>query len=357
MTGHCSAAPPLDLTLRCAVLTDCLAPLPHTNEFLLTAVGTALAGGLLGFIPGAGGIVSATAVGVAASVGMDNIMNKMPSEADTASALGTIVKDTLLQKYADLTDALFKDGKFSYKDKDEQDKTIMLADFFQDGKSLESSHEDKDFYTKLVPDYTRIMYQQLAVFTWQELQQKDAVVPFIAFDNSLCHDVDHSSEKSLAGSGIIEDIKSTNTAVGYEGKCYYLLSAKTTAYTSKQHKFSRRQPQPLAVTPSSPLTYNICGGAHALPGADAGTLNDNASEFEDLKLDHFVIPSVKGWHKHKESNDYEIAASGGEIVSDIMAPGTLNIPVCDYLKDQKSPGKKCPKLGGLINGKEKCKVF
>ena len=163
-----------------------------------------IAGGILGFIPGVGGVIASTAGSIGASVAMDMMANNTPTPADTASALGWVLK-MMRQSYEKVSEAMVTEGSISNQCQD-GDKSTMIdfSELAEKGKLLEQSFDNQDYYPNLVKNYEHIFFQQVAVYTWTFLQKDDYKhIPFIAFDNGGCTSIDHDGESSLPGSGII----------------------------------------------------------------------------------------------------------------------------------------------------------
>lgn len=306
--------------------SEVFAPVPNTeNLAMFIIVFTAILGGLAGFIPGVGGALAGMATGLGAGIGLEQYFSTLPISPDAHSMLGTIAKKNL-ETYADLANTLFQTGTFSHPSSDgRKTLTISLQDLMSGGQLLEQDGDPANYFTNLQPTYEKILYQQLALVTWQNLEV-DGVkhTPFIAFDTGACSDVDPKKAISV-GNYYLQGVEKLDVHLDFQGNCYYLLDAKP--YVNEE-------------TADGP----ICNGANALPGATHKDMTDNAPEFSNLKIEDFIIPSVLGWQNHSKTNGYQSAASNGNIIKDPQAPGVVNIPVCDIMANPDNPGVDCPKI-------------
>lgn len=178
----------------------------------------------------------------------------------------------------------------------------------------------------------------MVTFTWTNLEKDGRIhVAFIAFDNTPWNQVDPDDDGALKKDFFhsMKDPKDLDTGVTYEDKYYYLLDAVAEFYSLSG-------------------VYH-CGVDH-LPGGTHKDLEDHSSIFSGLSLEHFIIPSVKGWQDNHNQNDYPLASDDAKLVSDPRDAAAINIPVCDYLTDPKKPGTKCPDYQAKAS-KEKCTVI
>ena len=308
------------------------APVPSLkNKAIFTEIMFVVAGVLAGFIPGIG-VLGAAALQVVLGVGAAFVMNDMifgqPEAPDTSTVLAKIVSNTQ-KAYADVADSLFSNGSYGYISSDGTKNMLSWSTLMANGSLLQQSDNTTD---ALQPVYERMLYQQLAVYTWQNLEaESTGHSPFIAFETKPCDQVD-SSNKTASLEHVITDVSKSDTNITYNGACYYLLDG-----TTKEH-----------------LGKHSCIGK-ALPGGTNKEMDGNWEEFRNLSLSDFIIPSVKGWQTHNHQNGYENATMMGSIYTNPQAAGVVSIPVCDYLGKPDSPGVGCPKFGGA-HGKS-CWVY
>lgn len=303
-----------------------------------------IAGGLLGLVPGVGGAIGSTVVGVGSAVAM-TAMFSYPGPADTSTFLGSIIQG-MQNSYEKVSNHLFMEGQYKYKSKNgKKEDTIKMVDLMSKGGLMEQSSSPKDLFTSLIPVYERIIFQQLAWFTWRNLEQDGKHMPFIAFDKGPCNDVDHDSDDSLSGSEIVPDVSGLGSGFDFEGNCFYLLDARPEDSNPLTNRHRKR------IAYVMPTSSYICG-AKALPGGTNQELKENQGKFAELSLKDFIVPSVKGWKANGKKNGYPAASEDGKLVNSPLAAGALNIPVCDYLGNKKAPGSLCPKLGAYLGPRE-----
>lgn len=304
-------------------------------EALILTLLTAIGGGLLGFIPGAGGILAGTLAGVGSGVLLHMVFFGQPAPSDTASYLGTFTNITQ-NIYQEIAEALFRDGKYDWKTADGSNTTTYdMALMMANGSLMEQEGDPNDFMGALVPTYQRILLQQLVAFTWTNLEKDGhSHVAFIAFDNAPCDKVNPKDKGSLQKK-LFGNLKDLDVGVTYEDKCYYLLDDIPEFRDS--------------------TTSWYCSASHP-PGGTHKALQDQSSVFEELSLKDFIIPSVRGWQNYHNQNDYPLASDNAHLVSDPRDAAAINIPVCDYLTNPKKPGTKCPNFDdqGTIEG---CPVY
>lgn len=305
------------------LFTQVFAPVPSLkNKAIFTEIMFVIAGLMVGFLPGVGPIMAASALlalGVGSAFVMNDMIFRQPSAPDTSTVLDKIVSNTQ-GAYSSVADSLFTNGSYSYSaGGNAKDKTISWSSLMANGKLL----QQQDNMTEALESvYERILYQQLAVYTWRNLEAGDnGHVPFIAFDTKPCDQFLPSSKTSLEH--VIGDISKSDANVTYNGNCYYLLDGTTKEHLGKHH----------------------CIGK-ALPGGTNKELTGNHEEFKNLSLADFIIPSVKGWQAHAQQNGYSDVTNTGQVFTDPQAAGVVNFPICDYLGNPSSPGMYCPKWGG-----------
>ncbi|KAI4121696.1 MAG: hypothetical protein LQ338_006227 [Usnochroma carphineum] len=314
------------------------APIPSIkDESLFLTILTAVGGGLLGFIPGAGGIVAGTLAGVGSGVILEEMFFGQPAPSDTASYLGTFTNVTQ-STYQKVAEILFRDGHYEWKSDDGSNSTTFDIPTMMANGSLMQQHGDpNDFLSALVPTYERILLQQLVAYTWSN-HEKDghSHIAFIAFDNAPCDNVNPDDNGSLE-KRFFYHLKDLDVKVTYEDKCYYLLDAipKFTGYEG---------------------SWNC--GVDPLPGGTRKNLEDQSSIFSGLSLEDFIIPSVRGWQDNSNQNDYPLASHNAQLVADPRDAAAINIPVCDYLGNPDKPGTKCPNFEvSLGPGRDRCQSF
>ncbi|KAL9589540.1 MAG: hypothetical protein Q9203_001676 [Teloschistes exilis] len=312
-----------NLMPQMGIFAQTFAPVPSIkDEALMSTILTAVAGGILGFIPGVGGILLGTLTGVGSGVVMHELFFGQEVPSDTSSYLGTFTNITQ-STYQSIAEALFRDGKYEWKSADgSKSTTYDLAVMMANGNLLQQHADLKNFMGALVPTYERILLQQLVAFTWSNLEKDGhSHMPFIAFDNVPCDQVDANKDKSLLQRNHFHNLRDLDVAVTYEDKCYYLLDA----VPDFDNGWAR---------------WN-CVIQHP-PGGTHKDLHDQSTIFSGLALEDFVFPSVKGWLDNHNQNDYPLASDNAQLVSDPRDAAAISIPVCDYLTDPKKPGIKCP---------------
>jgi hypothetical protein len=193
-----------------------------------------------------------------------------------------------------------------------------------------------DYQSKLVDNFKKSLFQQTAVFTWKNLDSNKAI-PYITFEQGSC------SSNSDGGplDDAIESLDRSDTSVDFNGDCYYLLGAVINSDFSEEPCVG-------------PVTTYSCDGSGALPGGKHSVLTGNADQYAGLKIDDFVIPSVKSWQNAGKSNSYPPAGQNGNLIKDIQDPGVVTLPVCDFVNNADNPGDGCPKLGAISSGTDVC---
>ena len=97
------------------------------------------------------------------------------------------------------------------------------------------------------------------------------------------------------------------------------------------------------------------------PSGTHKDLDDYRTEFADLSLEDFIIPSVRGWQEHGKKNGYPTVSADGKLVNEPQAAGAVNLPVYHCLADVKNPGRGCPNIseGDIYNsyGLDKCNPY
>ena len=312
------------------LFTEVFAPVSSLkNKAIFTEIMFVVAGLMAGFIPGAGALVATLLLGVGSAFVMNNMIFGQPEAPDTSTVLATIVSNTQAA-YSDVADSLFTNGSYNYIAGSGDENTISWASLMADGKLLQ---QQDNLTEALETVYERILYQQLAVYTWENLEPGGAGhIPFIAFDTKPCDQVNYSNKTSTL-ENVIKDISKSDSNMTYNGHCYYLLDG-----TTKEH-----------------LGKHSCVGK-ALPGGTHTDLSGNAQDFADLSLGDFIIPSVKGWLAHNQQNGYQNATDTDQIYTDPQDAGVVSLPVCDYLNKPDSPGVYCPKFGSKADGKS-CSTY
>ena len=316
-------------------------------------VGIALEGAAAAAVP----LFVSTAVGgvtgAAAGIGENIFFFGQPAPGDTDSPLGTIISATLLT-YSNLCDQLMAEGSYDFVSQDgKQNTTITLQNKMKDGRLMQANGNISEGFVAMQPIFEVIMFQQLALYTWQNLQTADVQsIPYIVYDNVPCDKLNVTTvpniytgeDDTVFGSdsilSFLPDIYNLDANMTYEGKCYWLLGAKPDG----NRVFGKK------VAPSF-----HCQGSRALPGATNKDLGQNAGIFANLSLKHWIIPSVLGWQQHHNQNGYLMASQNGQLVSDPLQPATVNIPVCEYIRNPNSPGVGCPKLNE--HQTDKCAVY
>lgn len=90
-------------------------------------------------------------------------------------------------------------GEYEYLNFDDKTHTtINMAGLMRDDVLMKASANPKDFKTAMVPIYERILFQQLAQYTWGHLEADEKQhTPFIAFDPKPCDQVQPNDKSSL----------------------------------------------------------------------------------------------------------------------------------------------------------------
>lgn len=309
-------------TNQMGLFTTVFAPVPSLkNKAIFTEIMFVIAGLMAGFIPGIGAAFAGLLVGVGAAFMMNNMIFDHPEAADTNTVLAKIVSNTQ-SAYSEVADSLFMNGSYSYSatggDSDDDQTTISWTTLMANGSLLQQQDNTTD---ALEPVYERILYQQLAVYTWKNLEAGDnGHIPFITFDNKPCDQIDSSNKSSLEH--VIKGVSKSDTNITYNGACYFLLDGTTKEDLGK---------------------YSCIG--KALPGGTNKDMSSNSEEFRELSISDFIIPSVKGWQAHAQQNDYQNATTTGQMYTDPQDAGAVSLPICDYLGKPDSPGVNCPRIG------------
>ncbi|KAL8799372.1 MAG: hypothetical protein Q9182_005944 [Xanthomendoza sp. 2 TL-2023] len=325
--------------------SDVFAPVPDKEaEIIELIVITTLLGGLVGFVPYVGAL-GAIGAGIGAGIGMEKFFSHLPSAPDTSSSLGTIL-EAMKQAVENMSNTLFQQGNFTATSSDGRSevKLTLQGMMEKDGGTLVNPDGDKSkAYAEQRKSFKRILYQQLAVVTWQNLQADETGhVPFIALQPGKCPPTDPNARASSTekdrGKNTMKGFESIDSHIDFEDNCYYLLDGKMTdVWSVSGHSIS-------------------CGGA-ALPGGTKKELEENHAYFEDLALEDFIIPSVLGWQNHSKQNGYESASANGNLIKKARDPGVVNLPVCDYLTDYEHPGVGCPDFSAHYIDEKACKTI
>ncbi len=324
--------------------SNVFAPVPSIqDQSLLSTLYSEVFGGIMGVIPGIGAI-GGVAAGVASAVGLSNTFSHAPGPVDTATVLGTMANATALT-YSNFVADLFANGSSSLTSADGKiNTTITLEHQMKNGNLMQQQQDPTGFYTALIPVYQRILFQQLALYTWQNLEPQDKAVlevnggqhiPFITFDNSPCDQVDPKTPGTLLNkweSLVKEDANTT-----YDGRCYYLLDALVTTQTYDNGQTSGQ-------------TGNQICNMMSFPGGTNEALTTNAEQFASLSLADFIVPAVLGWQANGNLNGYPTAASNGVLPTDPQAAASVSILICDYANNENNPGAGCPKLTEKVQG-------
>lgn len=290
-------------------------------------VGIALEGAAAAAVP----LMVSTAVGgvtgVAEGVGINTFFFGMPAPGDTDSPLGTIISATLLT-WSNFCHNLMAEGSYVFSGKDpSKSTTISLQNLMKGGALMQTNANISEGFVAMQPVMEVVMFQQLALYTWQNIEQTDVTTtPFIVYDNTPCDKLVFGSDSILS---YLPGIYTLDVNMTYAGKCYWLLGAKPTG----NRVFGKK------VAPSF-----HCHGDQALPGATNKELSRNAGIFAGLGLKHWIVPSVLGWQNNHNQNGYKMASQLGQLVTDPLAPATVNVPVCEYIRNRDNPGVGCPKL-------------
>ncbi|KAL8818916.1 MAG: hypothetical protein Q9223_002556, partial [Gallowayella weberi] len=325
--------------------SDVFAPVPDKeDEIIELIVITTLLGGLVGFVPYVGAL-GAIGAGIGAGIGMEKFFSHLPSAPDTSSSLGTIL-EAMKQAVENMSNTLFAQGNFTATSSDGKSevKLTLQGMMEKDGGTLVNPDGDKSkAYAEQRSNFKRVLYQQLAVVTWQNLQVDDTGhVPFIALRPGKCPPTDphakQSSTEKDPGKNTMKSFESIDSHIDFEDNCYYLLDGKMTdVWSVSGHSIS-------------------CGGA-ALPGGTKKELDENSQFFEELALEDFIIPSVLGWQNHSKQNGYESASANGNLIKKARDPGVVNLPVCDYLANYEHPGIGCPDFSAHYVDEKACKTI
>ncbi|KAL8646809.1 MAG: hypothetical protein Q9210_005916 [Variospora velana] len=320
------------------LFSSVFAPVPDKEvETILLVVLIGIVGGAAGFVSGFGGAFAGMAVGVGSGVAMERAFAVHATGVDTSSPLGNIV-GAVLDVYAGVTDALFRDGRYKHLSSDGKSEIeITMSDIAGNGAMMEPDEDPKTHFTGLIPTYKKLMFQQLAMHTWLHLQVDGKKhTPFIAFDTVPCAEVDHADEKSLSKMAPLEKLEGLEVQVDFQGRCYYLLDAT-----------------PLPSTEGT-SHHPDCKQAHNLPGGTRNDMTEHSAAFAGLSIEDFVIPSVLAWQQHSMTNGYASAGSNGHLVTDTQEAGVVNIPVCDHVGNPENPGVGCPRLRELTDKDGQC---
>lgn len=311
------------------------APLPSIeDQTLASTLYAEIFGGMLGVIPIVGAI-GGVASGVASAVGLSNTFANAPGPIDTATVLGLMANQTA-STYANFAADLFAKGSTSLTSKDSKiNKTATLQDQMKDGALMQQQQDPNGYYTALIPIYQRVLFQQLALFTWQNLEPQDTAVlevdggqhmAFISFDNEPCDQVDSKTPGTLLNKW--NDLVKYDANTTYDGRCYYLLNAYV-YYEVHDNGVTSAQ------------TGNRICSSMAFPGGTNEALTANAD---------FIVPAVRGWQAYGNLNGYPTAASNGVLPTDPQAAASVSIPICDYANNEEDPGAGCPKLTSKVTG-------
>ena len=317
------------------------APVPSIKgEAIFLEILTAIIGGIMGLAAGPAGAIAGTMLAIGSGVVMENLFFDGPAPADTSTILGVIVNQTQ-NSYSAIADTLFATGNYQFTSANGKASTsITMANLMKNGALLEQDNNPTDTYTALVPEFEKILFQQLALYTWENLEvDKVAHIPFIAFDPEPCGKVDPTNPKSLAA--VIQGVNGLDANYESNGTCYYLLDGRPWART----------------IPSARYSYTVvsCTG-HALPGGTNKDMSDNGDIFGHLGLQDFIVPAVLGWTQNGKKNGYPAASANGQLVSNADDAAAVSIPICDYRGNPDSPGVGCPKINGLVHGSS-CDVY
>ena len=276
-------------------------------------------------IDGAAGV----GVGLGGEAAMDKLLFDQPEEPDVSSALVRIVNISQ-NAIEDSLEQLMAHGAYTYSTgKGKANVTVPLDNFIENG-ILVKGPADKTSDMKNY--YKRFLMQQLAVFTWQNLEPGESGhLPFIAFDPQPCDQLHPHDPGAL--SKIIENVTQSDTNITYEGACYFLLDAQT-------HKMKHSE----AHYPTGQTGSRYCLGK----ANKAGTNKEMAENVEfNMTLSDIIIPAVRGWRNNSKQNDYETKVELDRPIDDILEAGVVRLPVCDYVGNPKMPGVNCPRIGGL----------
>lgn len=336
--------------------TKTFAPIPPL-DLLTMELSADIFGGIMGCVPILGAIGSiATSVG--STVGLSKKLDLAPDSPDSSSVLGMVANKTA-QVYADFAAELFETGSASLTSDDGKiNNKVDLRDQMKDGALMIQQEDRSGYYDSLVPVYQRIMFQQLALYTWQNLITEDSAhfgvvgsqhIAFITFDNTPCEHLgfkaDPNNNKGTPGttSSIFPDLLLRDVHITYEGRCYYLVDASVFAEQNNNGQAS------------GPTGTNRCGSG-AFPGGTNKELRENSDEFASLSLADFIIPAVRGWQANGKMNGFPTAVSNGRLPEDPQAAASVSIMVCDYANSPDRPGAGCPKIGDKVIG-NRCATY
>ena len=320
--------------LQLANFTAALAPIPDTSG---TAIGLIIAsvliGGLIALLPGLGAVLGGLVVGIGSGVGLEEYFTHQASGADESKPLYEIFT-TMQSNLLNITNSLFGTGAWTHTNNG-NNETMSLQDFMSNGSLLKADTLYNATEAGLSQNYQHLMFQQLAVITWQDLQADGYNhTPFIGFDSGPCAKVDPSKSISV-GNLQLPGVGKLDVSVDFQGDCYYLLDAIPSGVGSISDAATK------------------CNGAHALPG---GTHTEmRANNFSGLCVEDFVIPSVLGWLNNSKVNGYKNAFAENELIQDPQAQGVVNFPVCDLLAPTLGGiGVGCPLLGSDADASNGC---
>ncbi|KAI4113343.1 MAG: hypothetical protein LQ345_005656 [Seirophora villosa] len=223
-----------DCDKQMAKFSDVFAPVPSSHgDVIAIIIATSLLAGPLSFMGMYAGAIGGIALGLGTGLGMDAMFSSKPGSQDTAGPLGLIV-DRVLENYGQFANKLFQDGEYTQPNFDgTADVSITLQNMTRDGKLVSPDMDPKSHFMGLKPIHRRLLYQQLALLTWQKLEvDGKAHVPFIAFDTVPCAEVDPDDEKSVSNSHL-DGIEDLDVQVDFQGHCYYLLDAFPKAYAAR----------------------------------------------------------------------------------------------------------------------------
>jgi len=252
------------------------------------------------------------------------------TQTDPAQWLSTLA-NAIKTPIEDISASLFKTGLYSNAN---QSITINITDMFSNGAYMETDPTaNQDALTTL---YEQLLFQQLAVFTWNNLQKDNHKhFPFIAFDNEPCESISSGSSKFGAFN--------LNSHVTYQGACYYLLDAVLETVQG-------------FVNPVGGISQSTfkCTADNALPGGTTDSLGTakqngtNTAALSGLTIESFIVPSVEGWTQNNKQNGGPAATfQTGKIPKTLLDAGVVRIPVCDYGTGQTA-GTGCPDFSAPV---------
>ena len=313
------------------------APVPSIeDEAIMLGVLIGVVGGILGALSGPAGLIAGLLVGVGSSVAMDLFFFGQPPPPDTNTILGQMIDQTQ-KTYANVANALFTTGQYQWTSPDgKRTSSISMETQMQGGALVEAPADINDTFTAMVPQFEQILFQQLVVFTWQNLEADGVThVPYITFANKPCDQIGASDPNTFP----------SDSNITYHGKCYYLLDAKpgVTGYAAGYE--------------GSSVPLQGCVQGSALPGGTNADMSQNAAIFANLSLAEFIIPSVEGWIQNHNQNGYPTASAGGQLVESPLTAGSVSIPICDYIGNPSNPGVGCPLFSNaLTSDGKKCSL-